>query len=1001
MSERRFAVLIANSKFKDKKFSDLQCPINDVNALKEILDSEELGGFHATFIFKNEKDAQFLRRIQMVVKNAVQGDLFLFYYSGHGKLNYEGKLHLVLEETDSDYLESTSISMESIKKLLDSNLKLQKKIVILDCCFSGAGIREWKNKGGSVKEILEQQARGTFFMAACNSLQEAKEFSGEQYSIFTKHIIEGIRSGEADNDRSGKITVDKLFNYVSHQLTEELDRRKINKEEWQTPASCLDFQGEMPIIAKSRRDKKCYEEILKGTDHVCHEWDEDINSGSLKKNETVQNDTPHSETNSSEYKKEKPIIASDNEKNSDIPKDISKLKWLTAAFIAVLLITACYHFDKIYSYFQPEYLLHIKPIVTPKNANVEIGKFEYNGTGIKESAKTETEYKSDWYYIKASHSDYMPKYMVFKIENKDTTIDDKILLSKKKGCLIFDNISQNTEISIKNKQTGEEQYYKPDKNGIRLKYGKYTLKVPCKKEKAITIKDEVPYELDIETLETEYSADIPIYIEPNNAECNISIDPKPKSLQRQHDKPYQYAVTIESCKEYTIDSVTCEKYKLIETKRFTGQDESISLTLVETSPPKKQYTLTINTDPADAKVQIVNPKMAYKPGMLVAPGRYDIEVSKLGYKPFKGTIAVENSEPVKIPSLKKIDFKGVSDPMPPTPPEPPESKKYSLNVNIENIDPKVECGIDIFPKPNDYKINPVKIGVYKIENLEKGRYAITVSCSNYNIENRTVTVPKEQYVDIKLTNKMLVPPPPKTFPLTINIEPKEALELEGGIKEVKIMPDYYKVRNLDGGKYVFDELKPEEDYSVRIVHDCFSDKEILTFRIEKDGIIKTNGVVQENNVINHKLKSKYNLRKAPHNISVNEIDSEKKSFKGDCFVSDYEKGVIKDYATGLMWKISRSDKIWNFEEAEEWIKKYSGWRIPTVSELISLQRKDRMKDGVCINPLFIRENEFVDLYWTSDRIAYRNLYWKVSFQGKCDVLSNDATSAVRAVQTIP
>jgi len=101
-----------------------------------------------------------------------------------------------------------------------------------------------------------------------------------------------------------------------------------------------------------------------------------------------------------------------------------------------------------------------------------------------------------------------------------------------------------------------------------------------------------------------------------------------------------------------------------------------------------------------------------------------------------------------------------------------------------------------------------------------------------------------------------------------------------------------------------------------------------------------------------------------------------------------------------MWKISRSDKIWTFEEAEEWITKHSGWRIPTVSELTSLQRKDRMGSDICINSLFIK-NEFVDLYWTSDKILSRDLYWKVSFQVKCDVSSTSAPAAVRAVQAIP
>ena len=62
MSERRFGILIASSRFPDEsKLEDLRCPVNDVDGLYEVLMSEDRGGFTETIVLKNQPHHEVLK----------------------------------------------------------------------------------------------------------------------------------------------------------------------------------------------------------------------------------------------------------------------------------------------------------------------------------------------------------------------------------------------------------------------------------------------------------------------------------------------------------------------------------------------------------------------------------------------------------------------------------------------------------------------------------------------------------------------------------------------------------------------------------------------------------------------------------------------------------------------------------------------------------------------------------------------------------------------------
>lgn len=58
-------------------------------------------------------------------------------------------------------------------------------------------------------------------MTASTATQTAQEKDGDTYSVFTKHLIAGLQTGEADLNRDGQITVDELYRYVFTKVREE------------------------------------------------------------------------------------------------------------------------------------------------------------------------------------------------------------------------------------------------------------------------------------------------------------------------------------------------------------------------------------------------------------------------------------------------------------------------------------------------------------------------------------------------------------------------------------------------------------------------------------------------------------------------------------------------------------------------------------------------------------------------------------------------------------
>jgi len=247
----RLALIIANSEFDDPKLARLATPSHDAEALAYVLSDPAIGGFEVTPLV-DEPLRVVRRRIARLYQRSKRGDLILLYYSGHGIKDDYGDLYLAVKDTETDVVSATSLDAAFVRGQLDKS-RSQRKVVVLDCCHSGAFARGTKAAlGGSAGalEAFEGSGYGRVILTASNAVEyawEGDKLLGEAeaaVSVFTHFLVQGLRTGAADLNDDGKISLKELYDYTYEQvLTSGLSK--------QTPQmSAPKVQGQI-IIARN------------------------------------------------------------------------------------------------------------------------------------------------------------------------------------------------------------------------------------------------------------------------------------------------------------------------------------------------------------------------------------------------------------------------------------------------------------------------------------------------------------------------------------------------------------------------------------------------------------------------------------------------------------------------------------------------------------------------------------------------------------------------------
>jgi WD40 repeat protein len=204
MDKSRHAILIAN--FSYDHLPNLTSPKYDAKELAELLNNKETGNYDCNLIL--DKTSSFIKnQIEKKLKIINNEDIFLLYYSGHG-LKLGEHFYLTAKDTEYDSIFSTTISINDLSDIIQ-NCNAEKKIIILDCCYSGS-VDIDKIRGKLFKEDI-------IVLTASSSSEKAYE-NNSGLSYFTKFLIEGIKTGDPVSIHVDDITIGEIHKYIQKNL---------------------------------------------------------------------------------------------------------------------------------------------------------------------------------------------------------------------------------------------------------------------------------------------------------------------------------------------------------------------------------------------------------------------------------------------------------------------------------------------------------------------------------------------------------------------------------------------------------------------------------------------------------------------------------------------------------------------------------------------------------------------------------------------------------------
>ncbi len=222
---RRLALVVAVTDYLDGSLRRLRAPAGDAAELRDLLADAEIGGFSVTSVV-NERAQRMRLAIEDFLADRRPDDLLLVYLSCHGLMDARRRLYFAARDTIKNRLASSGVEAHWLLDQLEE-CRARRQIVILDCCFSGAFAHGSKGDDDvGLGDRLVGEGRGRVVLTASRGTEysfEGEALQGEDSSrgsVFTSALIEGIRTGAADTDDDGVISVDDAYTYAFEQVRE-------------------------------------------------------------------------------------------------------------------------------------------------------------------------------------------------------------------------------------------------------------------------------------------------------------------------------------------------------------------------------------------------------------------------------------------------------------------------------------------------------------------------------------------------------------------------------------------------------------------------------------------------------------------------------------------------------------------------------------------------------------------------------------------------------------
>jgi Caspase domain len=257
-AQRRSALIISTGTYQDPDLPDLRGPAQDAADLSAVLRDPEYGGFDVSELLDKNK-TEIEEALDDFLGRSLLEETVLVYFSCHGLESKWGDFYLAAANTRINAISSTALEGRWLTNRLNQ-CRARRQVVIVDSCFSGAfigakgdaaaSLRGWLND--SEMSRTSREGRGRAVLTASRATERSFEDDGTRgggtpvRSVFSRALVEGLRTGDADGDRDGLISVIEAYDYASRQV-EVSDQR-------QTPQLMYHGEGRV-FLVRSRRGR--------------------------------------------------------------------------------------------------------------------------------------------------------------------------------------------------------------------------------------------------------------------------------------------------------------------------------------------------------------------------------------------------------------------------------------------------------------------------------------------------------------------------------------------------------------------------------------------------------------------------------------------------------------------------------------------------------------------------------------------------------------------------
>ena len=210
---RSRAVLIGASTYRH--LEDLPAVRNNLSGFRDVLVAPALGGLPAdncTVVAEPATPVDVYRALRQ--QAAAAEDTLLVYFAGHGRTGSRNELWLCLPGTDPDELPYSAWPYDELRRVV-ADSRAAKKVVILDCCFSGRALAD---QAGDEETILGQVGiEGTYLLTATAANAVALAPPGERYTAFTGALLGLLTKGIPDGPEL--LTFAQIYPRLQYTLT--------------------------------------------------------------------------------------------------------------------------------------------------------------------------------------------------------------------------------------------------------------------------------------------------------------------------------------------------------------------------------------------------------------------------------------------------------------------------------------------------------------------------------------------------------------------------------------------------------------------------------------------------------------------------------------------------------------------------------------------------------------------------------------------------------------